>query len=300
MILEASKELGYRMEPMPKFIDPKKCRRCSSCSLGCKYGAKWTALNFLDKAEENGAKIMYKSQIEKVQIEGGKSKGVIVKGPGGRFEIMSDAVILAAGGLGTPVILQNSGIEETDSNFFVDLLVNTYGVARDLDQTNEPTMALVDHEFYESQGFILSPFINSSRMIRIFDIGIKGMLMPTHGLLGIMTKIRDDNSGRIYPNGTISKPVTEEDRKKLNEGSSYCKEILVKAGVKEKSITISKIQGAHPGGTSAIGRVVDKDLQTKVNNLFVCDSSVLPTSPGMPPILTIAALAKRLAKTLAP
>lgn len=44
----------------------------------------------------------------------------------------------------------------------------------------------------------------------------------------------------------------------------------------------------------------DRDLQTKVDNLFVCDSSVFPQAPGMPPILTIAALAKRLARTLAP
>jgi len=46
--------------------------------------------------------------------------------------------------------------------------------------------------------------------------------------------------------------------------------------------------------------VVDKDLQTEINNLFICDASVLPTSSGLPPILTIVALAKRLAKTLAP
>ena len=58
--------------------------------------------------------------------------------------------------------------------------------------------------------------------------------------------------------------------------------------------------GSHPGGTAAIGRVVDKDLQTEIDNLFVCDGSVLPTSAGLPPILTIVALAKRLAKQLAP
>jgi choline dehydrogenase-like flavoprotein len=62
---------------------------------------------------------------------------------------------------------------------------------------------------------------------------------------------------------------------------------------------VSKPGGAHPGGTAAIGQVVDKDLQTRIENLFVCDASVLPTSPGMPPILTIVALSKRLGKRLA-
>ncbi|MCF7891284.1 ferredoxin, partial [Candidatus Bipolaricaulota bacterium] len=43
----------------------------------------------------------------------------------------------------------------------------------------------------------------------------------------------------------------------------------------------------------------EEDLQTRVDGLFVCDGSVLPTAPGMPPIVTICALGKRLANTLA-
>jgi len=300
MILEASRELGYKMEPMPKFIDPKKCRRCGNCTLGCKYDAKWTALDFLDKAIENGADILYKALVDKVLIENGKAKGISLIGVGGQTEIMADAVILAAGGFGTPFILQKSGFEEAGSNFFMDLFINTYGIARDLNQTDEPTMALVDLEFNKSKGFIISPFIHQSRMVRFYDIGMKGMLMPTDGLLGLMTKTVDESVGRIYPDGTFSKPVTDKDWERLNEGSSISKEILIKAGADSKSVTVSKIGGAHPGGTAAIGKVVDNDLQAKANNLFVCDGSVLPTSPGIPPILTIAALAKRLAKTLAP
>ena len=183
----------------------------------------------------------------------------------------------------------------------MDLYVNVYGVAGDLKQTNEPSMALVDLEFKKSKGFIISPFLHQSRMTSFFHkAGQKSALTSGDGLLGMMTKIIDEPIGHINPDGTFSKPVTEKDRKKLNEGSSITREILVKAGVDSKSITVSRIQGAHPGGTAAIGRVVDKDLQAKVDNLFVCDCSVLPDSPGMPPILTIAALAKRLAKTLAP
>ena len=62
---------------------------------------------------------------------------------------------------------------------------------------------------------------------------------------------------------------------------------------------ISIPQGTHPGGTAAIGEVVNANLETEISNLYVCDASVLPTAPGLPPILTIIALAKRLAKSLA-
>ena len=55
-------------------------------------------------------------------------------------------------------------------------------------------------------------------------------------------------------------------------------------------------RGAHPGGSAAIGEVVDVNLETSIRGLFVCDASVLPKSPGKPPILTILALSKRLAE----
>lgn len=76
------------------------------------------------------------------------------------------------------------------------------------------------------------------------------------------------------------------------------KEILIKAGVDPKSIIITSPRGAHPGGTAPIGITVDKNHETKIKNLFVADASVLPEAPGLPPILTIIALSKRLAKIL--
>ncbi len=299
-ILEASRELGYGMEPMPKFIDPAKCRRCGGCNLGCKYNAMWTALDFLDEATRNGAEIVYNTRVQKVIVENGKVKGISGTGPRGSFEIRADVVILAAGGVGTPVILLKSGVEDAGSGFFMDLLVSTYGVTKDLSQTNEPTMSLVYHGSHNNRGFILSPFLNQSRLVRYIELGVKGILLPTDRLLGIMNKIADDPVGRVYADGTFSKPVTENDWATLREGSSISKEILVKAGADSNSIVVSKVQGGHPGGTAAIGKVVDRDLQTKIDNLFICDASVFPTSPGLPPILTIVALAKRLATTLAP
>ncbi|MBC7235291.1 MAG: GMC family oxidoreductase [Chloroflexi bacterium] len=299
-IIWASKELGYNMERMPKFIDPVRCQKCGQCSLGCANNAKWTALDYLEEAVKNGAHVVYNTTVGRVLVENGKAKGIRGVGPQGQLEILADVVVLAAGGLGTPVILQQSGIKEAGRGLFIDLLVNTYGIIEGLNLLHEPAMALVDHEFHKSQGFILSPYMNSPRAVRFMEKGAQGMALPTHSLVGIMTKIADEPAGRVYPDGTISKPVTERDWERLRAGSSIAKEILTKMGADSKSIIVSNPQGAHPGGTAAIGSVVDRDLQTKVENLFVCDASVLPTAPGMPPILTIVALAKRLRKTLAP
>lgn len=296
---QAAEELGYQMQRMPKFIDPAKCTGCGRCVLGCVHGAKWSALQYLREAEQQGAEVVCGTTVREVVTENGRAVGVKAVGPKGRTEIRADAVILAAGGLATPAILQRSGIGDAGEGLFVDLFVNTYAVAPGLDQTREPVMTLVDLEFHDDRGFLLSPFINQWRLVRFMEAGLKGARASTSGLVGIMTKIADEPVGRVLPDGRISRPVTERDSTRLLEGSSIAKEILAEAGADARSFVVTRPQGAHPGGTAAIGRIVNPNLRTEVDNLFVCDASVLPNAPGLPPIPTIVALAKRLAKTLA-
>lgn len=298
-IARAAEELGYGMEPMPKLLAPSRCDRCGQCTFGCRSGAKWTALDYLAEAERNGARVLYGTTIERVLFANGRVRGVLTGGEDATREILARTVVLAAGGLGTPVILQRSGIEAAGRGLSVDLRVNTYGSTHGLHQMDEPAMALVDLEFHRDRGFLLSPYVNHSRMVRAMEFGPAALGMTSGDLIGLVTVIRDEPSGRVHPNGTVSKPVTEADRERLREGARVAGEILAQAGAEPHSLRTSAPQGAHPAGTAAIGRVVDSELQTAVDNLFVCDASVLPEAPGLPPILTIVALAKRLAKTLA-
>ena len=69
-------------------------------------------------------------------------------------------------------------------------------------------------------------------------------------------------------------------------------------GVDPTTIGSTVYRGAHPGGTENKKKIVNSDLETEIENLYVCDASVLPISPGKPPILTILALSKRLADYL--
>ena len=66
-----------------------------------------------------------------------------------------------------------------------------------------------------------------------------------------------------------------------------------------KDICKTRCFAAHPGGTVKVGDVVDSDLQTELQNLYVCDCSVIPEAWGLPPTLTLIGLGKRLAKHLA-
>lgn len=122
--------------------------------------------------------------------------------------------------------------------------------------------------------------------------------LRAHGnTLQIMIKIKDDLSGRLTPRGGIRKPLTRKDRDKLTSGYRQATEILTNAGAKQ--IHRSWYAAAHPGGTVKIGDLLDADLRTEHENLYVCDASVIPEAWGRPPTLTLIGLAKRLAQHLA-
>jgi len=297
-IKKASEELGYTMEFMPKFINLALCSNCGGCFAGCQNGAKWTAIIYLEQAIKAGADIIYGTSVHEIMTDNGTVSGIITRVPQGFNKILADKVVLSAGALSTPVILNHSGIRNAGSGLFVDTFVNVYGVTTGLNQKDEFPMALVNREFYHDEGFILSTFINPLKISRFAELGSQALTIPLNNLIGLMVKIQDERSGCVHSDGTISKSTTQKDHARLQRGVTVAKEILTKAGADEKSFMTSILQGAHPGGTAAIGEIVNNDLETEVKNLFVCDASVLPTSPGLPPILTIIALGKRLAKAL--
>lgn len=290
IIMGTANDLNYIMHPMPKNINFKNCISCGNCVLGCKYNAKWTAENFVDNAIENNATLITDSEVIRVLVSDGTAVGIKTK----KHEILADKVVLAAGGLGTPEILQKSGLE-AGQKLFCDLFTVVYMKTRNLNQLKGITMATVNHDFYDSEKFILSPFIDPWL----------SLLFSTHGrtilrdrILGIMVKIADESVGRVFPDGKFEKIVTSQDMQRLNAGESIAKEILMQAGGEIDSIFITPPRGAHPGGTAAISEVVNGNLETQIKNLYVCDASVIPIAPGLPPIVTIVSLAKWLAKRL--
>lgn len=301
-IVNAAEELGYHMVPMPKYINFKKCRCCGMCLTGCPYGAKWTPVQFLNEAKTKGAILQTGMHVEEIIHSSGKVKSVKGHGINGSFEISADMVILAAGGIGTPIILKKSGLQDAGNNLFVDLYVNTFGTMRGINMKDEMPMAAVLTSFRNSNGFVMAPYMNyypSGSYITCRPPICKSIkFIRLDQTFGIMTKIKDDGSGKVNIDSSIEKRVTEKDKNKLDQGISIAKEILIKAGCDPKTLFTDQPQGAHPGGTAAIGRIVNADLETEIKGLYVSDASVLPEAPGAPPIMTIIALSKMLAKKI--
>lgn len=280
-IMDAASSLGLSMDKMPKFINPRECIPCGKCSFGCPRNAKWSSLNYLEEAENFGAKIIEDSPVTRIVVTDGQISGVFSH----EQKYVADMVILCAGAVETPRLLGTAGLVAGE-HLFVDTFVTVGGVLKDIDFHKEISM----NALYKGDGFILAPHYSSLTNSRIGKNG-------THekDILGMMVKIRDERSGCVG-DSTVIKNNTSHDVGLIAEGSSLAGAILTEAGVDPGSFVSTPARGAHPGGTAAIGEVVDENLETEISGLFVCDASVLPSAPGAPPVLTILALAKRLSK----
>jgi choline dehydrogenase-like flavoprotein len=160
-LMESANDLGYRFEKLRKFINPQKCRmRCGgTCMLGCPYGAKWTAREYIREAVNAGAELIPRADVQHVRIEDGVARGVVAFTPQGVLEVDAEVVIIGAGGLGTPSILQKSGLDEAGIGMFIDPLVLVTGVSKYRGNSQGPPMSVGTYEFLE-EGILLSDLID--------------------------------------------------------------------------------------------------------------------------------------------
>lgn len=300
-LVEAADSLGHQLEPQKRFIDPDKCDpTCDRCLFGCKRGAKWTAREFMHDAVNAGATLYTRHSVEEVLVSGGSAEGVRVSTPEGAKKIMADRVILSAGGIGTPVVLQKSGVTDAGSHFFTDPMSVMASVMGNGEGTfHEMTYTFADEsnvgEFVLGNVGAVNAFI---AQVAVKNIPYLRKALQMKKLTGMFVKLCDEPSGRIDASGKMHKAFTKTDEKRMAKGVDIAKQIMIKAGVEPGSIAVAKGIGGHPGGTAAIGRVIGNDLQTRIKNLYVCDNSIMPHSGGIPPVLTLISLAKYAARNI--
>ncbi len=298
-IMAAAREEGLDWNPFPHFIDAAECDlSCPKCMIGCAKGAKWTARDYVEDALAGGARLKTQAHVEEVLSQGGRVTGVRGLALSGPFVVEAERVVLAGGGLGTPVVLQASGIGAAGRNgFFIDPLCLTSGISKAPGSSHDIPMSCGTTDL-QDEGIIMTDVVDPWPLF-FFGLIMGGPRRPRHFLgyprtLGIMTKARDPLTGSISADGTVSKPLGKEELDLLARGREISTRILVRAGCDPATILTSPPRGAHPGGTVRIGDVLDSDLQTEVRGLYVCDSSVIPEPMGLPPVLTIIGLARRL------
>lgn len=298
-LVEAANSLGYHWQKMDKFIDAAKCTGSGNCMLGCKTGAKWTGRVFGDEAVAGGADLKLHANVQEVIVENGKAVGVALKN-GERY--YGKSVVLSSGGLNNVHMLRRAGIDEAGKGLCCDWLSFVQGIIPGTNSRSATPMSVGTVEHYDEDGLVILPVAPNWALF----LGIAFLSGPTHlrklanfmRYTSIMVKVQDDVVGEIKKGRAFTKPLTENDRKKIDKGVQIITKIFKKAGAKESSIYPMKAAGAHPSATCRIGVVIDNNLETQIKNLYCCDASVFPSSLGAPVVWTVVSLGKRLSKHL--
>lgn len=294
-LMQSAKDLGYSWQKLPKFVYQDKCRpNCDKCNLGCPYGAKWNARMYVEEALQNGAELRNRAKVTKVLVDKERAIGVEYKKNGSTHTEYAQTIVVSAGGVGTPLVLRASGIKNAGYNFFFDPLICVMGTVDDIKGGREFPMAAGIH--MKDEGYVMTDMTVPRFMYMVFSAEVfrVNRLFSHSRTLQIMIKAKDSLGGRFTKRGGVRKSLADSDKAKLLRGSERAKEILEHAGARH--IFKSWYLASHPGGTAKINDVVDSNLRTEYDNLYVCDCSVIPEEWGLPPTLTLIALGKRLAK----
>jgi choline dehydrogenase-like flavoprotein len=199
-------------------------------------------------------------------------------------------VVLSAGGVGTAQILKASDLPARDK-LWVDIVLTVGGISKDAIMLNEPPMVW----FIKQEYNIISPY---------FDLLSYWFHKPWHDVpkedrVGIMIKLADTEQGTVHADGTITKPITDIDRQRLEKAREKVVQIMEASDVSGPFVD-GMIHGGHLGGTAPLTKEDVSSMHPSwlPDDLWVADLSLLPRSQGLPTMLTTAALALRVAKRI--
>lgn len=277
-------EMGLDPQPMPKLLRPKLCRMCGHCSIGCPTRAKWDTRELLDRIH-----VVTGARVTHIDIGDSKARRVYVQKGLQRLTLEADVVIVAAGGYGTPDILRQSGID-CQPHLFVDPVLCVAAPMAGARQDRQLLMPFVSRR----ERYIISPYMDWLSFF--FN---RQWYKPADGMVSLMIKLADVEQGDVH-HGHMQKTLTATDQEYLRRGVEDCREVLRRMGVDERDIFLGTLNAGHPGGMLPLTAAEAETLHSPLlpDNVYVADATILPQALGLPPMLTIMALAKRIAKII--
>lgn len=290
-MFDEAERLGLSPAPTPKAVDAARCVCCGLCELGCATGARWDSRRFLADVLSRGGTVRYGTPARKIIVEGGVARGVLAGRKRSPETFEGDAVVLAAGGIGTAQILKASRLSAED-RLWADIVFTVGGKSRGARMLEEPPMVW----YARRDGYMLSPYID------VLSHWFHGAWrrVAVEDRVGMMVKLADEADGAVSADGTVRKVVSPSDTRRLEAAAEEARTIMQKAGV-EGPFVRGMLNGGHFGGTVPLerGDVAAMHPSILPERLWVADLSLAPRSQGMPTMLVAAALALRVAEVIA-
>ncbi len=271
-------------EPLAKMGNYQNCKKCGHCLLGCAHHVKWDSRQLLKSALEKNAVLVSNCHVKTLIRKGNRLEGVNVLVNGKKKTFKADIIILCAGGLGTPLLLQSAAIT-CESRLSVDPVLCQAALIEDCNQHQELCMPFA----IRRQGFMISPYFDTLSFF--FN---KNWLHPAGHIFSLMIKLADENNGSIDKNG-VDKRLGTRDKARLERAKQVCRNILTKMGA-TKTFE-GTLNAGHPAGMLPLTADQTESMHHPVlpENCYVADATLLPRALGSPAILTIMAVAKRVA-----
>ena len=253
----------------------------------------------------------------------------------GTIDVSCATLVLSAGAIGTPSLLLDSGFgsinEHIGTGLHLQPVANTFGILPEAISARGATQGHYVDEFVDENILLESNPILAGAFFQSFPIfgqEAQDLMKRSNHFVSTGSLIRDTSEGRVVKpsNGAaqIYYDINDLDRQRLIKGLRLgCQIWLEGAGVERVVPSIFGTQwcrtmddvrellpmnleagaltlyASHPQASCRIGRACDaqgKLLHT--NNIFVCDSSALPSNVGRNPQISIMTVARHIAESL--
>ncbi|HEX3173715.1 MAG TPA: GMC family oxidoreductase [Solirubrobacterales bacterium] len=335
LAMEGAEALGVSGGPISR--NAGRCVQCSSCPFGCAIDAKrGMHVSYVPRAVAAGARLRTGAEARRVIVEEGRAVGV--RCADGYTVRARRATVVAGGALGTPELLLRSGLggDRVGRNLHIHPACWIGGRYEEEVRGWEGVMQSYYVDEWESERILLEAtftplafggawLLGSGREHQEAILGFDRV-----GSIGV--HLSDESAGRvgIGRDGSLraSYRLTDDDARRLAFGIARAAEVHFAAGAAEVYPNIGRVpvlrpneladfeattfkpselrlEAFHPMGTARIAAnpregVCSADGAVNgVDDLYVADASLFPTSVGVNPMMTIIAFAKQIAAGVA-